>query len=48
MLITDIYLYSCLSSTKFKIDFKKGIPKEEGSRFRHFGGFELDFTMFRY
>lgn len=22
--------------------------KEEGSRFRHFGGFELDFTMFRY
>ena len=26
MLITDIYLCSCLSSKKFKIDFKKGIP----------------------
>ena len=39
----DEFLKTCSA-----IVFLGGRDKEEGSRFRHFGGFELDFTMFRY
>ena len=46
--LMGLFEYLFMFWLKRHLPAKQALNKEEGSRFRHFGGFELDFTTFRY